>query len=107
MTTTCDCQDSPAPNRAAHPGTRNRLTASTLRPGDPATRRPGAREAGSFIDSVVDALNAFYSEVIQHLKAWTATPPKLREPEGMPDDTPSALVSTALRSQARMQVLKR
>lgn len=57
------------------------------------------RGRGSFIDSIVDALNAFYGEVIQHLKAWTATPPKLREPEALPSETPSALVSTALSSQ--------
>lgn len=57
------------------------------------------RGRGSFIDSVVDALNTFYGDVIQHLKAWTATPPKMREPDPAPPQTPAALVSTALSSQ--------
>lgn len=54
---------------------------------------------GSFIDSVVEAVNAFYGDVIQHLKAWTATPPKLRETEALPAHTLPELVSTALSSQ--------
>lgn len=57
------------------------------------------RGRGSFIDSVIDAVNAFYGDVTQHLKAWTTTPPKLREPETLPPGTPPALVSTALSSQ--------
>jgi hypothetical protein len=57
------------------------------------------RGRGSFIDSVVDAVNAFYGDVIQHLKAWAAVPPKLRDPEIAPADTPAELVSTALSSQ--------
>jgi hypothetical protein len=57
------------------------------------------RGRGSFIDSVVDAVNAFYGDVLQHLRAWTANPPKLREPDEMPPATPTALVSTALSSQ--------
>ena len=54
---------------------------------------------GSFIDSVVGAVNTFYGDVIQHLKSWTATPPKLREAETPPTHTAPALVSTALSSQ--------
>lgn len=42
---------------------------------------------------------AFYGDVIQHLKAWTATPPKLREAESLPAHTAPALVSTVLSSQ--------
>lgn len=57
------------------------------------------RGRGGFIDSVVDAVNAFYGEVIQHLKAWTATPPKLRELADLPADTSPLLASTALSSQ--------
>jgi hypothetical protein len=57
------------------------------------------RGRGSFIDSVVDALNAFYADVVQHLKAWAATPPKMREPEEVPAGTQPALVSTAFSSQ--------
>jgi hypothetical protein len=53
---------------------------------------------GSFIDSVVDAMDAFYGDVLQNLRAWSPAAPKLREePEG--PDIPAALVSTALSSQ--------
>ncbi len=56
-----------------------------------------SRGRGSFIDSLLDAVDGFYSEVVQNIKAWTATPPKFREtPEPPP---PVALASTALSSQ--------
>lgn len=38
------------------------------------------RGRGTFIDSVLDAIDIFYGDVMQHLKAWSATPPRLREP---------------------------
>lgn len=57
------------------------------------------RGRGSFIDSVGEAINGFYGDVVQNVKAWTATPPKMREPEPAPADTPTALVSTAFSSQ--------
>jgi hypothetical protein len=53
---------------------------------------------GSFIDSVVDAIDAFYGDVLQNLRAWSPTAPKLREEPESPD-VPPALVSTALSSQ--------
>jgi hypothetical protein len=53
---------------------------------------------GSFIDSVADAVNSFYSDVMQNLKAWTATPPKMRDVPRVPEEQ-RALVSTALSSQ--------
>lgn len=56
------------------------------------------RGRGSFIDSVLDAVDAFYGDVMQHVKAWTATPPKVREAGELPP-VPPALVSTALSSQ--------
>lgn len=56
------------------------------------------RGRASFIDSVLDAVDAFYGEVLQYLKAWSAAPPKLRE-EPEPPTRPVALVSTALSSQ--------
>ena len=61
------------------------------------------RGRGSFIDSVLEAIDSFYADVLQHLKAWSAAPPKLR-PEAdaiatEQDDVPVALVSTALSSQ--------
>jgi hypothetical protein len=57
------------------------------------------RGRGSFIDSVVDALNTFYPDVVQHLKAWSAAPPKMREPVELPTEAQPALVSTSLSSQ--------
>ena len=58
------------------------------------------RGRGTFIDSVLDAIDLFYGDVMQHLKAWSATPPRLREP--LPDmlvATKSPLNSNALSSQ--------
>ncbi len=57
---------------------------------------------GGFIDSVTVAVNSFYAEVVQNLRNWQATAPKLRELG--PEDTGEALVedqlvSTALSSQ--------
>lgn len=61
------------------------------------------RGHGSFIDSLAEAINSFYSEVMQNLKAWTATPPKMRELPPMPEERPS-LASTALSSQDGVEV---
>ncbi len=56
------------------------------------------RGRGSFIDSIRDAVDSFYGEVLQYIKAWTAAPPRLREaPE--PPPPPAALSSTSLSSQ--------
>ncbi len=63
----------------------------------PAATKRG-RGRGSFIDSVLTAIDLFYGDVVQHLKAWSATPPRLREPL-QPGPTGSALDSTALSSQ--------
>jgi hypothetical protein len=60
------------------------------------TKRGAGR--GSFIDSVADAVDSFYVTILQHLRAWTAPPPKLREEPETPG-VPQALVSTALSSQ--------
>lgn len=60
------------------------------------------RGRGSFIDSVLTAIDTFYAEVMQNLKAWAAAPPRLRsdaEAVGEREDIPAALVSTALSSQ--------
>jgi hypothetical protein len=57
------------------------------------------RGRGAAIDSLMAAVDAFYLDVLQHLKAWTATPPKMRETAELPADTPPALTSTALSSQ--------
>jgi hypothetical protein len=61
------------------------------------------RGRGAFIDSVLSATDAFYAEVLQFLKAWSAAPPKLRQPSPIPSDAeltkPSSLSSTELSSQ--------
>lgn len=61
-----------------------------------ATKR--GRGQGSFIDSVLSAIDSFYGDVLQHLKAWSAAPPRLREPLD-PGPTQSALDSNAQSSQ--------
>ncbi len=57
------------------------------------------RGRGSYIDSVLGAVDQFYGDVLQHLKVWSAAPPRLREPIETPVATPVALVSTAQSSQ--------
>jgi len=64
----------------------------------------GAKRAagrGSFIDSMLDAVDVSYADIGQRLKSWTATPPRLRAAEEVDVDTsvPTALVSNALSSQ--------
>ncbi len=57
-----------------------------------------ARGRGSFIDSALEAVDSFYGDVMQSIKAWSAAPPKLREvTEQQP--VPEVLTSTALSSQ--------
>ncbi len=56
------------------------------------------RGRASFIDSMLDLIDSFYADVVQHLKPWTAAPPKMREVEVVTDVDP-ALVSTAQSSQ--------
>jgi len=61
------------------------------------------RGRASFIDGVLDAVDAFYVQVLQQLKAWSTAPPRLRADvdtvqDEQPDTAP-ALVSTALSSQ--------
>src|SRR5580704_6944785 len=42
---------------------------------------------GSFVDSVLTAVDNFYSEVVQHIKPWSPAPPKVKENEAVaPDD---------------------
>jgi hypothetical protein len=56
------------------------------------------RGRGAFIDSVLDTLDTFYGEVVQHIKPWAAAPPKLREADRT-ENVPTELVSTDLSSQ--------
>ena len=61
------------------------------------------RGRGSFIDSVLTAVDGFYAEVLGSLRAWSAAPPKLRtvhpEPPELDDTVPVALASTDYSSQ--------
>lgn len=60
------------------------------------------RGRGSFIDSVLAAVDAFYAEVLQDLKVWAATPPKLRPSTTSAAEepvTPASLRSTDYSSQ--------
>jgi hypothetical protein len=39
---------------------------------------------GSFVNSVLTAVDAFYAEVVQHIKPWAPAPPKVKDDEGTP-----------------------
>jgi hypothetical protein len=56
---------------------------------------------GGFIDSVLDAIDDFYEQVIQNLKPWMPTPPRLRSSDEIIPVEPVKpnLVSTAISSQ--------
>lgn len=54
---------------------------------------------GTFIDSVLEAIDGFYAEVIQHVKAWSAAPPRMRDLDEVVIKPPAALSSTAISSQ--------
>ncbi|HET6627873.1 MAG TPA: hypothetical protein VFG63_15890 [Nocardioidaceae bacterium] len=56
------------------------------------------RGRGAFIDSALDLVDAFYGEVVQYLKAWSAAPPRMREATPEPTQ-PTSLSSTSLSSQ--------
>lgn len=56
------------------------------------------RGRGAFIDSVLNNLDAFYGDVVQHIKPWAAAPPRLREPD-IPVEKPPDITSTDLSSQ--------
>jgi hypothetical protein len=61
------------------------------------------RGRGTFIDSVLTAVNGFYAEVLESLRPWAAAPPKLRPAHPTPPDidetVPAALSSTDFSSQ--------
>ena len=56
------------------------------------------RGRGAFIDSVLGLVDTFYADVVQYLKAWSASPPRMREADAEPVK-PSSLSSTSLSSQ--------
>lgn len=62
------------------------------------------RGQGAFIDGLLAAIDTFYAEVLQSLKAWAAKPPRMREQTDTSElardqEVPPALVATALSSQ--------
>jgi hypothetical protein len=61
------------------------------------------RGRGTFIDSALSAVDSFYGDVVQNLKAWSAAPPKLRYPDAekiaAEQPAPANLVSTGMSSQ--------
>jgi hypothetical protein len=62
------------------------------------------RGQGTFIDGLLGAIDTFYAEVLQSLKAWAAKPPRMREQTDTAElakdqEVPPALVATALSSQ--------
>lgn len=61
------------------------------------TKRSAGR--GSFISSVVEAVDSFYGDVLQNLKSWTPAPPRLREPD-QPDPSSSPLALAASQDKA-------
>jgi hypothetical protein len=68
------------------------------------------RGRGSFIDSVLDAVDEFYAEVLGSLRAWAAAPPKLRPTHPISpdiDETIAAnLTSTDFSSQDEVSAPK-
>lgn len=69
------------------------------------------RGRGSFIDSVLTAVDSFYADVLGSLRAWAAAPPKLRavhpEPPELDDAVPAALASNDYSSQDGFDEAKR
>lgn len=57
------------------------------------------RGRGAFIDSLMGAVDTFYEDTVQNIKAWSATPPKLRSEVEVTPEEPPSLTSTALSSQ--------
>jgi hypothetical protein len=43
---------------------------------------------GSFVNSLLAAVDNFYTDVVQHIKPWNPAPPKVREGEPPPSDEP-------------------
>jgi hypothetical protein len=59
------------------------------------------RGRGAFIDSVLDTIDDAYTEIGQRLRAWTATPPRLRSDSEVEVETdiPADLPSNAISSR--------
>lgn len=57
------------------------------------------RGQGAFIESIIDLVDVFYADVVQHLKAWAASPRKMRETPSEKTAPKTEMNSTALSSQ--------
>ncbi len=57
------------------------------------------RGRGAYIDSMLGAVDTFYGDVLQRLKAWSAAPPRFRDPIEPPEGVPASQTSTAQSSQ--------
>ena len=61
-----------------------------------------SRGRGGAIDSVLTAVDTYYADVLSHLKAWSAPPPKLRDEAAAiepVEPVESTLISSAISSQ--------
>jgi hypothetical protein len=56
------------------------------------TNAGGARGQGhgSFVKSVLEAVDRFYADVVQRIKPWAPVPPKVKEDEGAAPGGPAA-----------------
>jgi hypothetical protein len=70
------------------------------------TKRSAGR--GSFIESVIAAVDDFYEQVLQSLKPWMPAPPKLRSADQPASAEPVAtsLIATAISSQDGPEVIR-
>ena len=59
------------------------------------------RGRGGFVDSILDAIDLFYINVLQNLKPWMPSPPRMRPEEAEIPHEPvrAPLISTAISSQ--------
>ena len=87
------CRTDDATQGTAPAFPRRAVSASRL-----ANEAPPAAEARSSTLTLLDLVDTFYGETMQNLKAWSAAPPRLREPIEHPP-VPVQLVSTAHSSQ--------
>lgn len=57
------------------------------------TRQAGVKRGqgrGSFVGGVLDLIDTFYGEVVQLLRPWTASAPKIKTPDQSRDEPPAA-----------------
>jgi hypothetical protein len=80
---------------------KREIRSFTLTRSRPAGAKRGQGK-GSFVGSTVELVDSFYEDVVQRLKPWAPTPPRVRQPDVEPETPQSAeqaAVSTAMSSQ--------